>query len=99
MKLILVTAAVLMTGASVYGIAESNRQSRSQEFKKLYNETTDEKPVMPAVKEEAKKPEVEKVLPAKEMEKKAPAPAKKKAVKKKKRLEPKFFSRAKLERG
>jgi len=94
MKAILITAAVLMTGASVYGIVDYNKKSTTREFKNLYREEH------PVVKTEAPV-EAARLVPAKIEEVKAEAavsekPTAKKSIKKNRKFRLSEFSRAKL---
>lgn len=95
MKAILIAAATLMTGASVYGIVDYNKRSGTKEFENLYRakHPAAEKTVIveeaKAVKEE--KPVATTLQPVKE-EWKTKKPVKK--LKKKRTVSYKTFSRA-----
>jgi hypothetical protein len=97
MKSILITAAVLMTGASVYGIVDYNKKAHTREFKNLYREEqpvakkeiqTKTKEVAPAKMESL--PEKTTVVASK--------PVTRTPAKKRNRLSLKAFSRARIEK-
>ena len=97
MKAFLIVAGLLMTGASVYGIVDYNKKTKSREFNELYKE----KPVETVVTEETTVPVVEKkeALKTKVVTKIEKEPVKKLAKKKKEKervFRFKEFSRAPL---
>jgi hypothetical protein len=96
MKSILITAAVLMTGASVYGLVDYNKKAQTREFKNLYRE---EKPAIKETRIESKEAAPVKFEPAPENTSVAvEKPVTRISVKKRNRLSLKSFSRAKLEK-
>jgi hypothetical protein len=94
MKMILIAAATLMTGASVYGVIDYKKRSGTKEFENLYREekTTNVVPAaLPVVKNNDVKAESSELTVKEEVKKK---PAVKKSHSKKRKISYKTFSRA-----
>ena len=94
--MILIAAAALMTGASVYGVVDYNRKSGNSDFKNLYREENATKTeVTPATRpdalEKVKKEAVSGETVSATVKKEKPV---KKTTSKKKKISYKAFSRA-----